>query len=60
MHNKHATAAQLAAVGKVASKLYRDRYAQEPEQIGDARYGLVNAYPRAIAELALQQFGYLA
>lgn len=59
LHGLHATAAQLSSVGKAASKMYRDRYDKEPEKIGDARYGMVNAYPRAIAEQVLIDHGYL-
>jgi hypothetical protein len=59
LHGKHATAAQLAPLGKVASSIYRDRYGCEPEQIGDARYGKVNAYPQAIAHQVLADHGYL-
>jgi len=59
LHGLHATAAQLSSVGRAASKMYRDRYDKEPEKIGDARYGMVNAYPRAIAEQVLIDHGYL-
>ena len=54
LHGKHATAAQLAHVGKTASKAYRSLYGKDPEKLGDARYGLVAAYPKAIAEQALK------
>lgn len=59
LHGKHATASQLASVGRAASKLYRERYCKEPEKVGDARYGQVGAYPQAIAESALRDHGYL-
>jgi hypothetical protein len=60
LHGKHATAAQLAPVGKAAAKAYRERYGKEPERVGDARYGTVNVYPQAIAQQALVDHGYLA
>lgn len=56
---KSATAAQLSSVGRKAAKIYREKYGKEPELIGDARYGKVFAYPRAIAEQVLSEYGYI-
>lgn len=59
LQGKHATAAQLANVGKTAANIYRGKYGKDPEKISDARYGKVGAYPQLIAEEALRQHGYL-
>ena len=59
LHGGRATAAQLAQVGRLASKMYREKYGKAPEKIGDARYGKVAAYPQAIAEHCLKEFGYI-
>jgi hypothetical protein len=59
LHGKHASAAQLASVGKTAAKVYREKYGKEPERVGDARYGTVGVYPQAIAIQALKDHGYL-
>jgi prophage antirepressor-like protein len=60
LHGKHASAAQLAPVGKTAAKVYREKHGKEPERVGDARYGTVRVYPQAIAMQALKDHGYLA